>query len=1071
MSNGTREDPLQKYPYIQHRRKMLGEDDIGLVHPDHDAPPVGIAFSGGGIRSATISLGVVQALARRDRFYGFDFMSSSSGGGYFACFLRSLFLPDREREPLSAGPVRGHRTTATHAEKRDTRIARCFNMEARANDLEEAAHASLEKARARYAERRSLQKAAYGLWLRTKRAALTLWSGRSKSEEDEPEAAGQAQTPESDKTDELSFDELCDNAESMFAQVVLAADQAERAALDAAIDGKSASLGNAAAEHKETQRAIGRLMAAVDAAELAHQDTKLIPRSHRFKFANEVLTSAPGDRAVPANGLVEGPLAPEFLRHPIYWLREHGRYLAPGGAADWLSGLSYVARNWLTLMLAIGLAFASIQFLIQMALYGVDQSMEQQLSGWMKLEWGGADLQISQIALFAGLFAFLSLSVAAAYFIAHKIPYNPLSGHSTNQRIDLALFRSVLATLAILFGGFLAAAISLDFPSTGLDLAQTIVGSQDLGLLLFGPLWLALAAGCVFLVWGAWRIGYLKDAANMAQRLRRWLLVTQSNFNLYFLVLAYLAIVDTIAMYLHADIRLQGSNVSGATEATLVSGIMVVILQPIGAFLIKKIPEMYGGSQNAIVGFFRKSVSLTSLVAGAFLFSVSAITAALLVHLAIWKVGPWGPLDYSNAAVFGLAVIGTTAVLGMSGSLANMLSLHTFYAARLTRAYLGATNVQRLDWNQDRSDQLDRRHDHIDAYSYFRASLPAPFHLLNVTINDTVSDSSLVARDRKSRRATFEHDGLTIQGASNSWAKELNDAERLTAGQLCAISGAAASSGMGRRTTMGGALAMSFANVRLGYWWDRGHKPLNIQTKDGSAEGDPDCYIKANLDEKPLTRWLPTYGNLLNEMRARFPLNERRIYLSDAGHSENTGAMALLDKGCATLLVCDNGADPNYEFADLETFIRTARIDENYEVREATVEETVEFCGRYRSRTHRCFLNMQSNWRETVAQPGGNAFALLLKAKKITKRASDKNVHRPEQASIVWLIPRMFDQLPADIIAYKRAEPDFPNHKTSDQFFDEAQWESYRRIGYEMVKQLLLDKTALDAFPIVRSKA
>jgi hypothetical protein len=45
---------------------------------DHRA---GLAFSGGGIRSATIALGLAEALASRGRLYAFDMMSTVSGGG------------------------------------------------------------------------------------------------------------------------------------------------------------------------------------------------------------------------------------------------------------------------------------------------------------------------------------------------------------------------------------------------------------------------------------------------------------------------------------------------------------------------------------------------------------------------------------------------------------------------------------------------------------------------------------------------------------------------------------------------------------------------------------------------------------------------------------------------------------------------------------------------------------------------------------------------------------------------------------------------------------------------------
>jgi choline dehydrogenase-like flavoprotein/cytochrome P450 len=56
-------------------------------------PPdtVGLALSGGGIRSATFCLGVLQALARCGRLGDIDFLSTVSGGGYTGGFLGRLF--------------------------------------------------------------------------------------------------------------------------------------------------------------------------------------------------------------------------------------------------------------------------------------------------------------------------------------------------------------------------------------------------------------------------------------------------------------------------------------------------------------------------------------------------------------------------------------------------------------------------------------------------------------------------------------------------------------------------------------------------------------------------------------------------------------------------------------------------------------------------------------------------------------------------------------------------------------------------------------------------------------------
>ncbi|MCK9684323.1 patatin-like phospholipase family protein [Scleromatobacter humisilvae] len=65
-----------------------------LYESIHSSPererPTALCFSGGGIRSATFCLGVLQGLARQDRLHQFRYLSSVSGGGYIASWLTSL---------------------------------------------------------------------------------------------------------------------------------------------------------------------------------------------------------------------------------------------------------------------------------------------------------------------------------------------------------------------------------------------------------------------------------------------------------------------------------------------------------------------------------------------------------------------------------------------------------------------------------------------------------------------------------------------------------------------------------------------------------------------------------------------------------------------------------------------------------------------------------------------------------------------------------------------------------------------------------------------------------------------
>src|SRR5947207_15425886 len=62
-------------------------DPFGFLEP-HKA--WGLALSGGGIRSASFALGVMQALATSGAFRRIDYLSTVSGGGYIGTALTWL---------------------------------------------------------------------------------------------------------------------------------------------------------------------------------------------------------------------------------------------------------------------------------------------------------------------------------------------------------------------------------------------------------------------------------------------------------------------------------------------------------------------------------------------------------------------------------------------------------------------------------------------------------------------------------------------------------------------------------------------------------------------------------------------------------------------------------------------------------------------------------------------------------------------------------------------------------------------------------------------------------------------
>jgi hypothetical protein len=66
--------------------------------PEHGL--VGIAYSGGGIRSATINMGITQALHQQGVFDHADYMSTVSGGGYLGSSISTLMrAKDKETMP------------------------------------------------------------------------------------------------------------------------------------------------------------------------------------------------------------------------------------------------------------------------------------------------------------------------------------------------------------------------------------------------------------------------------------------------------------------------------------------------------------------------------------------------------------------------------------------------------------------------------------------------------------------------------------------------------------------------------------------------------------------------------------------------------------------------------------------------------------------------------------------------------------------------------------------------------------------------------------------------------------
>jgi hypothetical protein len=350
------------------------------------------------------------------------------------------------------------------------------------------------------------------------------------------------------------------------------------------------------------------------------------------------------------------------------------------------------------------------------------------------------------------------------------------------------------------------------------------------------------------------------------------------------------------------------------------------------------------------------------------------------------------------AVLFGLA-----AVLSWRFNV-NLFSLHQFYRNRLTRCYLGATNAKRRPHpltGFDPEDDLE-----------FCRLVQKPYHIVGVAIN-LMRGRQLAWQTRKAASFVFtplysgyEPAGRFVEGGFRKTSEYAVDPQgiSLQLGTAITVSGAAASPNAGYHTSPAVAFLLTVFNVRLGRWC-----------------GDPK-HDNAWRKRDPVLGLRYWKAELLGSADQDYPF----INLSDGGHFENLGIYELVRRRCKTIVVGDASADKEFVFDDLADAIRKCYTDFGVRI-EINVEDIRP--NRETQRSARNFQIGTIHYEEldAAAKPGA---LIYIKAS----------------------LPR--DNLPTDLLHYKSAHPDFPHESTADQWFDEQQFESYRKLGYEVAKMV-----------------
>jgi len=361
-------------------------------------------------------------------------------------------------------------------------------------------------------------------------------------------------------------------------------------------------------------------------------------------------------------------------------------------------------------------------------------------------------------------------------------------------------------------------------------------------------------------------------------------------------------------------------------------------------------------------------------------------------------------------------VSGTTAVLCLAGtSLSaavglgwmidpNLISLHGFYRARLVRAYMGASNLRRAEQQADITDAVKGDDVRLaDARTYQSGG---PYHLINTTLN--LSASTDLAT---SRRVSTNFILSPLYCGSDRTGFRRTDqymGGQLSVGTAVAISGAAASPEAGTlRFSTAVAMLFTLLNVRLGFW------------APNPAKGSW---------RSPQARLWTFYT--LREFFSRTDGKSSYCFLSDGGHYENSAIYELAQRACKLIVVSDCGQDPRpASLSDLGNAVRMCRLDFGAE------------------------LDIDMS-QLTAERPAPVVVGTIRYADEHLRQIGIPEDELPSrrEGMVIWVKPTKPAQdedrdVPADVLQYSRAQADFPQQSTGDLAYDEAQFESYRKLG------------------------
>jgi hypothetical protein len=440
--------------------------------------------------------------------------------------------------------------------------------------------------------------------------------------------------------------------------------------------------------------------------------------------------------------------------------------------------------------------------------------------------------------------------------------------------------------------------------------------------------------------------------------------------------------------------------------------------------------------------------------------------------------GPFSPLG--GLAIVALACGGIALLLGRRLDV-NEFSMHLFYRNRLVRAFLGASNPTRkpspfTGFGLDDDVPLQDLCRHSKRFSKNHAPewdkpYNGPYPLWGTALNLT-SGEKLAWQKRKASSFIYSPlycgwDYVPDQGPKpESYTPDEKPTSDLECnGGLCrfgyrgtglstqsgekqepaysqsygpyigtalAASGAAVSPNWGYHTNPAVAAFLALFNIRIG-WWSG-----NPRHQEGWQEYAP----------------RPHY--LLHEISGSTGYDDEFVYLSDGGHFENLGVYELVRRRMRFIIACDADADPDYGFEDLGNAIEKCRrdfgveIDMNdiYSIRPVKSDQDKSLADQSSA--------AKSGSGQSGQKPGADSRSGFSRRHWAVGEIKYPPLEKdgPTKGVLLYLKSSLSGDEPADVLSQHLSDPAFPHDTTLDQFFDETQFEAYRALGQHMFQSI-----------------